>query len=173
MKTIVKFFSINDGKQKQLVNRDFLHIEETVRIETIVSEFLNEGYTIKSCMPRVIPAINKPGAYSFYLGGWDIVFTKQIEDDEEDRSDELMQRAIAKVQSQEEELDDENDDDDDDWQYDVEDLVEQSDLDDEDDDWQYDMEDLVEECDLDDEDDEDDEIEKSLKEENSGGENGN
>lgn len=151
MKTIVKFFSINDGKQKQLVNRDFLHIEETVRIETIVSEFLNEGYTIKSCMPRVIPAINKPGAYSFYLGGWDIVFTKQIEDDEEDRSDELMQRAIAKVQSQEEELDDE--DDDDDWQYDVEDLVEQSDLDDED--------------------DEDDEIEKSLKEENSGGENGN
>ena len=171
MKTIVKFFSINDGKQKQLVNRDFLHIEETVRIETIVSEFLNEGYTIKSCMPRVIPAINKPGAYSFYLGGWDIVFTKQIEDDEEDRSDELMQRAIAKVQSQEEELDDE--DDDDDWQYDVEDLVEQSDLDDEDDDWQYDMEDLVEECDLDDEDDEDDEIEKSLKEENSGGENGN
>lgn len=171
MKTIVKFFSINDGKQKQLVNRDFLHIEETVRIETIVSEFLNEGYTIKSCMPRVIPAINKPGAYSFYLGGWDIVFTKQIEDDEEDRSDELMQRAIAKVQSQEEELDGE--DDDDDWQYDVEDLVEQSDLDDEDDDWQYDMEDLVEECDLDDEDDEDDEIEKSLKEENSGGENGN
>lgn len=171
MKTIVKFFSINDGKQKQLVNRDFLHIEETVRIETIVSEFLNEGYTIKSCMPRVIPAINKPGAYSFYLGGWDIVFTKQIEDDEEDRSDELMQRAIAKVQSQEEELDDE--DDDDDWQYDVEDLVEQSDLDDEDDDWQYDMEDLVEECDLDDEDDEDDEIEKPLKEENSGGENGN
>lgn len=164
MKTIVKFFSINDGKQKQLVNRDFLHIEETVRIETIVSEFLNEGYTIKSCMPRVIPAINKPGAYSFYLGGWDIVFTKQIEDDEEDRSDELMQRAIAKVQSQEEELDDE--DDDDDWQYDVEDLVEQSDLDDEDDDWQYDMEDLVEECDLDDEDDEDDEIEKPLKEEN-------
>lgn len=151
MKTIVKFFSINDGKQKQLVNRDFLHIEETVRIETIVSEFLNEGYTIKSCMPRVIPAINKPGAYSFYLGGWDIVFTKQIEDDEEDRSDELMQRAIAKVQSQEEELDDEDDDDD----------------------WQYDMEDLVEECDLDDEDDEDDEIEKSLKEENSGGENGN
>lgn len=148
MKTIVKFFSINDGKQKQLVNRDFLHIEETVRIETIVSEFLNEGYTIKSCMPRVIPAINKPGAYSFYLGGWDIVFTKQIEDDEEDRSDELMQRAIAKVQSQEEELDDEDDDDD----------------------WQYDMEDLVEECDLD---DEDDEIEKSLKEENSGGENGN
>ena len=148
MKTIVKFFSINDGKQKQLVNRDFLHIEETVRIETIVSEFLNEGYTIKSCMPRVIPAINKPGAYSFYLGGWDIVFTKQIEDDEEDRSDELMQRAIAKVQSQEEELDGE--DDDDDWQYDVEDLVEQSDLD-----------------------DEDDEIEKPLKEEHSGGENGN
>lgn len=100
MKTIVKFFSINDGQQKQLVNRDFLFMQEFPRVEAILSEFLSEGYTLQSCLQKVTPGTNQPGAYNFYLGGWDIILTKQMEEDEEDRSDELMQRAIAKAASQ-------------------------------------------------------------------------
>ena len=77
MKTITKLINVNDGHEKELQNGKFLHIVHYPRAETIISEFLNDGWKLLQQTQRITPAMQKPGCFSFYLGGWDLLFSKE------------------------------------------------------------------------------------------------
>lgn len=51
----------------------------------LIAAFLDDGWTIAPCYT---PSIHQPAMYSFYLGGWDVIFTKVVEDDFEEIADE-------------------------------------------------------------------------------------
>lgn len=93
MRTIAKLVSINDGESVTVTNGNRMCVETYPRAEKMIEEFLNAGYELHSRVFRVTPAIQQEGSYSFYRNGWDFLFVKTIEDDEEDDSDEVMGRV--------------------------------------------------------------------------------
>lgn len=97
MKSIGKMITVNDAKEVNVQNGDFLLVEYYPRTEAIISEFLSNGYTLISKTQRVSPAMQREGGYSFYIGGWDLLFSKQVEDEAEDDSDEFLKRVVKKV----------------------------------------------------------------------------
>ena len=95
MKTIVKHIAVNDGKECVLRNGDHLYVEVRQRLEKIISIFLNDGYTLLQMQPILNLAVQKDGSWNFYRGGYDLVFTKQVDDDDEVEDTELLlQRAL-------------------------------------------------------------------------------
>lgn len=97
MKTIVKLITVNDGKCKDFHNGDFLLVTDYPRTEAIISAFLDNGYVLESRTQRITPSVQEEGAYSFYIGGWDLLFTKRVEDDAEDDSDEFLKKVIEEA----------------------------------------------------------------------------
>ena len=95
MKNLVKLVNIHDGNVKNHHNGDWLCIESKPRSERIIAAFLDDGWTLKAATQRYEPAVSKPDSYSFYLGGWDMLFTKTVEDDAEDNSDEILSDVLA------------------------------------------------------------------------------
>lgn len=97
MKTIVKLITIHDGKKNEIQNEDFLYVTHYPRVEAIITEFLNDGWILLDRTQRVTPAIQNEEGFSFYMGGWDCLFSKQIADDAEDISDEFLQNIIENI----------------------------------------------------------------------------
>lgn len=97
MKTIVKLITVNDGKCEDFHNGDFLSVIDYPRTEAIISAFLDDGYVLESRTQRITPSVQEEGAYSFYIGGWDLLFTKTVEDDAEDDSDEFLKKVIEEA----------------------------------------------------------------------------
>ena len=52
---------------------------------------------MESRTQRITPSVQEEGAYSFYIGGWDLLFTKTVEDDAEDDSDEFLKKVIEEA----------------------------------------------------------------------------
>lgn len=94
MKTITKIIHINDGNDVTAHNGDRLFVETSPRAETIISAFLTDGWTLHSRVFWVTPSTS-PDNITFYLSGWDFLFTKEIPDDAIDESDTLLNDAIS------------------------------------------------------------------------------
>jgi hypothetical protein len=103
MKTLVKLISINDGDIHDHHNGDWLHVQSYPRAEKIVSTFFDEGWFLVNRTPRYYPAPQQAGEFSFYIGGWDFLFSKDVLDDDLDDSDKFLDDLINKI------LDDESD----------------------------------------------------------------
>lgn len=100
-KTITKLVSVNDGNDNEIHNGNLIYIVNYPRTEKILNAFLNDGWILHSKNFRVTPAIQKPGVYSFYLDGWDLLFVKEIPVDQEDDSDTFLSDVIARVMEEE------------------------------------------------------------------------
>lgn len=136
MKTLVRIINIHDGQEKEYYNGRRLYIESRPRTEEIMAAFLNDGWNLEGSAKRYNPSISRQGTYSFFLGGWEMIFTKVVEDDAEDDSDELLSDILYKLEcignddmsnnacDEEDEddnydyYDEEDEDDDDEYEYD-------------------------------------------------------
>lgn len=97
MKNLVKLINIHDGEEKEHHNGDRLYIESKPRAEMIIAAFLNDGWKLINATQRYNPSINQPGVYGFYLGGWEVLFTKSVEDDVVDNSDEIISNVLREL----------------------------------------------------------------------------
>lgn len=79
---ICKLVHINDGKEKEIQNGDFMLVEEYPRTDAMISELLNDGYELKHMVPDFTPAVQKPGCYAFYKGGFVFYFEKEVTEEE-------------------------------------------------------------------------------------------
>lgn len=112
MKTLVRLINIHDGQEKEHYNGRRLYIESRPRAEKIIAAFLNDGWNLEGSARRYNPSISRPGTYSFFLGGWEMIFTKVVEDDEEDNSDDLLSDVLYELEcTGDDDIDDEEDDD--------------------------------------------------------------
>lgn len=98
MKTITKIIHINDGNNVTAHDGNRLFVETSPRTEHIISAFLTDGWTLHSRVFRVTPSAN-PDDITFYLAGWDFLFTKEIPDDVIDESNILLNDAISEALS--------------------------------------------------------------------------
>lgn len=98
MKNLVKLVNIHDGEGKEHYNGDRLYIESWPRAERIIAAFLDDGWTLSNSAPRYNPSINQPGVYGFYLGGWEMLFTKVVEDDASDNGDEIIADMLRELE---------------------------------------------------------------------------
>ena len=55
-----------------------------------------DGWNLHSRVFRATPSTS-PDNITFYLSGWDFLFTKEIPDDEFDESDTLLNDAISEA----------------------------------------------------------------------------
>lgn len=100
-KIITKLVSINDGENNEINNGNRLYIVNYPRTEKVIAAFLNDGWNLHSKEFRVVPSIQREGAYAFYLGGWDMLFVKEIPSDQDDDSDSFLHDVIAKILEEE------------------------------------------------------------------------
>ncbi len=105
MKNLVKLVTVNDGKEKEHYNGNWLFVENQPRSEKIIAAFLNDGWKLESFSHLYNPAINKPGTYSFYRGGCSLLFTKAVEDDAKDNGDELLKNVLSELDNGESDQD--------------------------------------------------------------------
>ena len=112
-KTITKLVSINDGENNEINNGNRLYLVNYPRTEKIINAFLNDGWSLHSKEFRVVPSIQ--GAYAFYLGGWDMLFVKEIPSDQDDDSDSFLHDVIAKILEEEPAIPEVVEDDDDEF----------------------------------------------------------
>lgn len=94
MKKLVKFVSVNDGNSKEVNNGNRLLVENYPRTEIIIKTFLDDGWTLLSLTQELYPGIQKPGAYTFYKGGVNLLFEKEVDDTAEDNGDIILKKAI-------------------------------------------------------------------------------
>lgn len=65
-----KILTINDGTGTELVNGNCHYVEELPWTAAVLNKYVSEGYTVAHIVPMFNPAIQKPGVYSFYRGGY-------------------------------------------------------------------------------------------------------
>lgn len=106
MRVIVKQVSVNDGNPREVSNGDRLYVVSEPRSSAFVRVFLEHGYRLADRSFLVNPAIQGGGNYSFYLGGWNYLFVKEIGDGEEDDSDRVLEEAVAEALAAGEALED-------------------------------------------------------------------
>lgn len=97
MKKIAKLITVNDGNRKVVHNGDFLFVKNYPRTEKIISIFLSHGWTLKDIIQCVNPARQREGEYTFYLGGWDLLFEKEVEEIPGDNGDQLLEEAVSEA----------------------------------------------------------------------------
>lgn len=97
MKKIVKLVHVNDGEKNEVNNGDFLLVENYPRTEKIINAFLSDGWTLNSITQQVTPAVQKQGAYTFYMGGFNLLFEKEVDDLAEDNGDAILEEAVSCV----------------------------------------------------------------------------
>lgn len=129
MKTIVKLINVNDGNEKVVQNGERLFVQSHPKTEAIIGAFLNAGYVLNSRTYRMNPSVQGEGQFSFYIGGWDLLFTKEIDDEEEDDSDIFLEKVISEIISDKTKEDEEFDDSEF-WDMDMEELEEDEEFDD-------------------------------------------
>ena len=94
MKTLVKLINVHDGNESMKQNGERLYIANYPRTEKIISAFLTNGWKLTSRTQRFNPAIQQEGSLSFYLGSWDLLFEKVVEDDVEDDGDKILEEVL-------------------------------------------------------------------------------
>ena len=72
-----KIIHINDGTAGTLTNGERFYAEEFEKAEEFLAAYLAEGYEVKLMIPSFEPAIQKPGAYSFYETGFTVYLEKE------------------------------------------------------------------------------------------------
>ena len=97
MKKIVKIVHVNDGDSQVMHNGDFMFVETFPRGEKIIEAFMNNGWTLANRTQVNKPAIQKEGAYSFYMNGWDLLFEKETEDDEVNNGDDILRQLLDEM----------------------------------------------------------------------------
>ncbi|MBO5371506.1 MAG: hypothetical protein J6A75_02185 [Lachnospiraceae bacterium] len=97
MKTLVKLINIHDGEESEKQNGDRLYVATYPRAEKIISSFLTNGWKLMSKTQRYTPALQRNECYTFYLGGWDLLFEKEVDDDTEDDSDKILEEALKEI----------------------------------------------------------------------------
>ena len=97
MKKIVKLVNIHDGNSKEFFNGNRMYVESFPRAEMIISAFLSQGWKLENRTQRYTPAMQQEGCFSFYLGGWDLLFVKEVEDFADDDGDRILEEALAEM----------------------------------------------------------------------------
>lgn len=97
MKKIVKIVHVNDGDSKEMYNENFMFVETYPRSEKIIEAFLNNDWTLMNRTQVLSPAIQKAGSYSFYKDGWELLFEKEVEDDENNDGDDILNQVISEI----------------------------------------------------------------------------
>lgn len=73
-----KIITINDGKERQIMNENYLYVYDYPVMERYVNEYLEEGWKVVHMMTVVEPAINESGIYSFYKGGYTFYLEREV-----------------------------------------------------------------------------------------------
>ena len=76
--TECKIITINDGKERQLTNGNYLYACDYPVLERYLNEYLEEGWKVIHMLPEFEPAINEKGNYSFYKGGYTFYLEREI-----------------------------------------------------------------------------------------------
>ncbi len=69
MKKVCRILHINDGNPETIQNGDFLLVQAFPKMESVLEEFLEEGYELKQIISDYSPAVNEEGNYTFYKSG--------------------------------------------------------------------------------------------------------
>ncbi|MCD7884323.1 MAG: hypothetical protein LUI87_11575 [Lachnospiraceae bacterium] len=96
MKKFVKIVTINDGNPAEVHNGDRLYTETYPRAERVIEAFLAHGWTLANMLKNINPSVQKEGAYSFYIGGWNLVFIKETKDGEND-GDRILRETLSQI----------------------------------------------------------------------------
>ena len=72
----IKVIRVNDGNPNTLHNGNRLFIEEFETMESIINEYLSDGWEIIHVSNDCDPAIQEEGNYTFYKGGMTFVLQK-------------------------------------------------------------------------------------------------
>ena len=97
MKTITKLITIQDGQENMVQDGDWLYVSYYPKADAIIAEFLNDGWVLLDRTQRITPAMQGEGNFAFYMGGWDCLFSKEVADDAEDKSDEFLTDIMRKI----------------------------------------------------------------------------
>ncbi len=97
MKKIIKMVHVNDGDSRVMHNGDFMFVETFPRGEKIIEAFTNNGWTLVNRTQVIKPAIQKEGVYSFYMNGWDLMFEKEVEDEEVNNGDDILRQVLDEM----------------------------------------------------------------------------
>lgn len=71
---------INDGNEEILKNGNRIFIERFIQTEEIIEKYLSQGYEVKQIIPDYSPAQQGDGNFTFYKGGINVYFEKDIPD---------------------------------------------------------------------------------------------
>lgn len=78
-----KIITINDASEVELMNQDFHRVTELPWTESVLNQYLNEGYVISHIVPEVMPAVQEEGNYTFFKGGFTFFLERETEHDVE------------------------------------------------------------------------------------------
>lgn len=95
MKNLVKIVNICDGNGTEYRSGDGLCVKSYPRVEWIIAAFLDDGWKMAGCVSRYNPAIVGIEAMNFYFRGWELIFVKTVDDDQEDNGDEIITVALS------------------------------------------------------------------------------
>lgn len=95
MKNLVKVVNIHDGNELEHFNAERLYIESHPRAERIIAAFFDDGWRMADCIRRYNPAVAGRDPLTFFLGGWELIFVKTVDDDQEDNGDEIITVALS------------------------------------------------------------------------------
>lgn len=104
-----KIIHINDGRPQETANGNFYFSEIYPRTETELQTYLDQGYEVKHMVPMVAPAIQKEGAYGFYLSGFAFYLEREAPEGE---------RSKEELPEPEEQIDEDSFIDPEDWDFD-------------------------------------------------------
>ena len=73
-----RIITVNDGKERELSNGNYLYVCDYPATEKVVNEYLKEGWDIVHMTPVIDPAINREGDFTFYKGGYTFYLEREV-----------------------------------------------------------------------------------------------
>lgn len=90
----IKSITINDGYETEIVNSNYLFIQQNTRTETILQTLMNSGWNLLHVDNIYNPNILQNGSYPFFSGGIKVLFEKEITNENEDNFNEILTSVI-------------------------------------------------------------------------------
>ncbi len=72
-----KIIHINDGSHETITNSNFHFAEEFPWAESVINEYLNDGYEVKQMIPEITPSKVETGTVAFYKSGFTVYLEKE------------------------------------------------------------------------------------------------
>ena len=72
-----KVLHVNDGNPSVLHDGNFLFVEEFSQAESVITEYLNDGWEVKQIIPDIDPNPVEIGSFPFYHTGFVVYLEKE------------------------------------------------------------------------------------------------